>query len=142
VFNVDVHNKPDDDGQDVFRLTPEQQRQMEALGAKNDRVTQADAKFFERFPNRKHRVRLTAQAEIRQREIVEGEAFSPPPFWCAYTVVRNIAPGVRLRLFTYGPEDSDTDVDEATACAIFEAVATPRTREIETRLRKFVEARA
>ena len=33
-----------------IQLTPEQQRQMERLAVRVDRVTQADRRFFERFP--------------------------------------------------------------------------------------------
>jgi hypothetical protein len=124
-----------------IRLTREQHRKMEALGVKTDRITQADAKFFQRFLDRKHRVRLTSRAEIEQREIVEGKSFSPPPFCRAYIAVKQIVQGIRLRLFVYGLENADTDMDEATARAIYESAAGPRTREIENAMREAAEAR-
>jgi hypothetical protein len=125
----------------AIHLTREQRRQMQKLAEQIDRVTQADRRFFERFPDREHRVRLASEAEIEQNAILQGQPDSPPPFCRVFTVVRNISPGVRLRLYTYGLEGSETDLDEATARAIFEAAATPRTWEIEAQMRKAVEGR-
>src|SRR5262245_25476799 len=53
-----------------IQFTPEQQRRMEKLAERVDRVTQADRRFFERFPYRQHRVRLSSQAENQQNEII------------------------------------------------------------------------
>jgi hypothetical protein len=126
----------------TVQLTRAQRRQMQRLTDRVDRVTQADRLFFERRPDRKHRVRLASQAEIGQQEILEGKPLFMPPGCHIFTVVRNIAPGVRLRLFTYGLEHSETDLSEATTRAIFETAATPRTWEIEAQMRKAAEARA
>jgi hypothetical protein len=126
----------------TIQLTRAQRRRLQTLAEKVDHVTQADAEFFERFPHRRHRVRLASDAEIGQHEILEGEPVWTPPGCRIFAVVRNIAPGVRLRLCIRGLEGSETDLDEATARAIFEAWATSRTREVEAELRKAVEARA
>jgi hypothetical protein len=126
----------------TIQLTRTQRRQMQKLGERVDRVTQADRLFFERFPNRQHRVRLASQAEIGQQEIMEGKPQAIPPGCRIFTAVRNIAPGVRLRLFTFGLEGSETDLSEAWARAIFETAATPRTWEIEAQMRRAAEARA
>jgi hypothetical protein len=125
-----------------IKLTRAQRRRVQKLAGKVDRVTQADAKFFERFPHRRHRVRLASDAEIGHREILEGEPVWMPPGCRIFAVVRNIAPGVRLRMYIRGLEGSETDLDEATARAIFEASATSKTWEIEAELRKVAEARA
>jgi hypothetical protein len=125
-----------------MNLSRTQRRQMQKLVDSVDRVTQADRRFFERFRSRQHRVRLASQAEIEQNAIVEGEPQAIPAGCRIFTVVRNIAPGVRLRLFTFGLEGADTDLPETTARAIFEAAATPRTWEIEAQMRKGAEARA
>ena len=38
-----------------------------------DRVTAADAAYFERWPDRRHRVRLAAAAEVAQNAILAPE---------------------------------------------------------------------
>jgi hypothetical protein len=113
---------------------------MQKVADRVDRVTQADRLFFERFPHRQHRVRLASQAEIAQYELLEGQPAMPPPGCRVFTVVRNIAPGARLRLYTYGLEGAETDLSEPTARAIFEAAATPRIWEIEAQIRAAWEA--
>jgi hypothetical protein len=115
---------------------------MQKLAGEVDRVTPAEDKFFERFPNRRHRVRLASDAEIAHHEILEGEPMWMPPGRRIFAVVRNIAPGVRLRIYIRGLEGSEIDLDEATARAIVEASATSKTWEIEAELRKVAEARA
>ncbi len=123
-------------------LTRAQRRQMQKLADRVDRVTNADRLFFERRPDRMHRVRLASQAEIGQNEILEGKPQWLPPGCRIFCIVRNIAPGIRLRLYTFGLEGSETDLNEAWAQAIFEASATPRTWEIEAQMRAAAEARA
>ena len=43
----------------------QQCRQMQKLADRVEKVTQADRRFFERFPQRQHRVRLASQAEMK-----------------------------------------------------------------------------
>jgi hypothetical protein len=124
-----------------MNLTRTQRRQMQKLADSVDRVTQADRRFFERFPSRQHRVRLASQAEIKQQEILNGATLAVPTGCRIFIVIRDIAPGVRLRLFTFGLEGAETDLPETTARAIFEAAATPRTWEIEAQMRKAAEVR-
>ena len=122
-------------------LTRPQRRQIQKPAEYVDRVTQADALFFERFPHRKHRIRISGQAEIRQNEILDGKPWVPLAGFKFFTLVRNIAPGVRMRLYVPAPEACETDVDEATARAVFEARATPQVWEIEMAMREHAEAR-
>jgi len=124
-----------------IQLTPVQQRQMKKLAERVDRVSQADRRFFERFPHRKHRVRLASQAEIGQNEILQDETVWLPPGYRWFTVVRNVAPGARMRLFVRYLEDAETDLDEETAKEIFELASTEKTRKIEAGLRTAIEAR-
>lgn len=124
------------------KLTRQQRRQLQKLAEKVDRVTNADRLFFERFPQRRHRVRLASAAEIGQQEIMEGQPLFLPAGCRIFTVVRNISPGVRLRLFVRGIEGAETNLDEATAREIFEGAATAKTWEIESGLRRALEARA
>lgn len=125
----------------TIQLTRTQRRQMQKLADKVDLITQADRQFFERFPRRQHRVRLASQAEIGQNEVLEGHPVWLPDGLRVFTAVRNIAPGIRMRLFLRAPEMSETDVDELTALAIYEAASTRRSREIEAELRKAAERR-
>jgi hypothetical protein len=58
----------------TIQLSRAQRREMRKLAERVDRVAQADARFFERFPNRKHRVRLASQAELSQYKIIDWGA--------------------------------------------------------------------
>jgi hypothetical protein len=126
----------------TIQLTRAQRRQMQKLADRVDRVKEADRLFFERFSHRKHRIRLAGRAEIEQQELIQGAVLWAPPPCRVFVVVRNIAQGIRLRLFTYGIEGCETDMTEEMAAAIFNDRATPRTWEIEARLRRAAEARA
>jgi len=126
---------------DTIQLNRAQRRQMQKLADRVDLITQADRRFFERFSHRKHRVRLASHAEIGQHELLEGKPIFLPEGCRIFVVVRNIAPGIRLRSYTRGVEGAETDVSESIALAIFEASATPKTWEIEAQLRKAAEAR-
>jgi hypothetical protein len=128
----------------TIQLTRTQHRQMQKLADRVDHVSQADRRYFERFPHRTHRVRIASQAEIAQYKIIDGGPVFLPPRCQFFVAVRNIAPGVRLRLFVPGLEGSETDLDEATAYAIFEMATTEQTRKIEASLaslREHVRAR-
>ena len=104
--------------------------------------TETSARFFERFPHRQHRIRFTGQAEIQQNEIVDREPWAPPAGYRYFTAVRNVAPGVRLRLYACAPECCETDVDEITARALFESLATPKIWDLDAALREVMaEAR-
>jgi hypothetical protein len=122
-------------------LTHARRRQMQTLSARVDRVTQADRLFFERHPDRQHRVRLASRVEIGQQELLKGAVLWVPPDCRLFAIVRNIAPGVRLRLFTAAPEESETDLSEAIASAAFEAAATPRTWEVVSQMERAAEMR-
>jgi hypothetical protein len=124
-----------------MKLTRAQQRQMQKIADRVDRVTQADRRFFERRPDRQHRVRLTSQAEIEQIALLEGCPVAPPSGCRIFTVVRNVAPGVRLRVYTCAMEGAETDLSEAQALAIYESTATPKQRELAAQMRAAWEAR-
>ena len=120
---------------DEVKLTRAQRRQMQKLADKVDRITQADRRFFERFPHREHRIRLASQAEIEQNTLLDGKPPWIPQDFRLYTIVRNIAPGTRMRLFLPAPEGRETDVSETTARAVWDAVETPQVRDIEAQMR-------
>jgi hypothetical protein len=118
----------DDDVASFWIFAPRGGQPQKRL-ARGDRSAQSDRKFFERFPHRRHRVRFASQAERQQ--VLNGRL---PPAFKLYTVVRNVRDGARLRAFLPAPAGRETDVDEATAKAIFEMAAPPNTKEIEAQL--------
>lgn len=119
----------------AVKLSRTQQRQMKKLARHVERVTDTDRVFFEQHPDRKHRVRLASDVEIAQLEIVNGKLMSLPPGMRHFAIVRNVAPGTRLRVFVTNVKHAVTDVPEDLTAAIFEAVVAPKFREIEAMMR-------
>lgn len=105
-------------------LTRAQRRRMTALGAKVDLVTQSDRKFFLRGRERQYCVRISHPAEIEQLRIVCGKPLAAPAGGRHFTVVRNIAPGLRWRLFVLNVADAETDLPEEVAREVWEAAET------------------
>jgi hypothetical protein len=112
------------EGRISLALTRAQRRRMTALGAKVDLVTQSDRKFFLRGRERQHCVRISHPAEIEQLRIVSGKPLAAPAGCRHFTVVRNIAPGLRWRLFVLNVADAETDLPEEVAREVWEAVET------------------
>jgi hypothetical protein len=116
------------------QFAPEQRERLERFGAEVDRVTQADRRFFERFPWRSHRVRLASRAECEQLEVLCGHrVLSPDSRW--YIAIRNVAPGLRIRIYIVGLADNETDLSEMEAALIYEAHVGERGRQIEAIMR-------
>jgi hypothetical protein len=113
------------------RLTRNQRRQLEKLAPHVDRITLADGVFFDQHPERNHRVRLASEVEIAQNEILNGEVMTLPLGHRHFVIVRNVAPGRRVRLFVTNKQTAGTDVPEDLAGAIFEKIAGSHLREIE-----------
>jgi hypothetical protein len=116
-------------------LSRAQRRQLKILTARVDKITNADRKFFERFPHRKHRVRPAGRAEIEQDALFAGKARPHlPPDLIYYAIVKNVARGARLRAIVIGNEGWDTDLSEDKARERFEAARTSQFSEIEQAL--------
>jgi hypothetical protein len=122
----------------TVQLTRAQRRQMQKLADRVDRMSQADRRFFERFPHRQHRMRIAGAAEIEHEAILNGALYAPPGS-CIYVVVKNVAPGMRLRLLFRDPDGADTDIDEAAARAIFDERSAARHLEVEAEMRRLAE---
>jgi hypothetical protein len=118
-----------------MRLTRNQRRQMKKLAPHLGRIAEADRVFFELHPDQKHRVRLASEVEIAQHEILSGKLMRLPPGHRHFVIVRNIAPGRRLRLFVTNEENAGTDVPEDLADVLFDMAAASQVREIEAALR-------
>ena len=104
---------------DEVPLNRAQRRRLQKLGERIDRITRADAMFFERFPRRNHRTRLAAPVEIEEHEIATGKPLQLPRGFRLYAAVRQIEPGVRVRVFRPAPADRDCDVSEEFAAGLF-----------------------
>lgn len=126
---------------EVIHPTRTQRRQLQKLADRVDRVTQSDRRFFERFPNRQHRVRLASQAEIEQNTVLIGAEMVLPPWQQHFVAVKNVAPGMRMRLTVVGPTDAETDLDEETARIIYEIVNNDQARKVEAQMRMAAETR-
>jgi hypothetical protein len=121
----------------TIQLNRTQRRLMKKLAERVDRVTQADRLFFERFPNRQHRVRLASQAEIEQNAVLTGSGdMILSPGQQHYVAVKNVAPGHRMRLSVVGPINAETDLNEDEARRIYEVVNNFQSCAIEAELRK------
>ena len=117
-------------------LTRVQRRLLRKLADRTDRVWQDDLTFFEKHPDRMHRVRPADQDELAYQAILEGGLPEIPPGFRFFVIVRLVALGQRLRLFVLAPENTETDLDEGSACWAFITSATPRAWKIEAEMRK------
>jgi hypothetical protein len=123
-------------------LSRAQRRQMKKLAARVNKITDADRKFFDRFPHRQYRVRLAGAAEVEYGALLAGE--SPrrlPPDLNHYAIVKNVAPGARLRMVVVGNEGWDTDLSEQQARERFEAGRTSQVSQIEQEMAELARGR-
>ena len=58
-------------------LSCAQRRQVKKNAERTDLISNTDRRFFERFPHRKHRVRLAGVAEVEQQKLVCGSCSNP-----------------------------------------------------------------
>ncbi len=103
-----------------------------------DRVTAADAAFFQRFPERRHRVRLAASAEVAQNAVMAPEEDLTPLLGTRWIVlVKQLEPGVRLRAFAQATGADDFDLSEDEARDLYDAKVRLGSRlyGIEMRMR-------
>ncbi len=125
--------------------TRQHKRRLARSSEAVDRVIEADARYFERFPHRSHRVRFTAAAELEANAAALGvDRIETDPGRRWFTAVRQIAPGVRTRLFVQNATDADADMTEAEACGVFDWLArngSSKALEIEQKLRAAIEKR-
>ena len=106
--------------------TRAERRRREKIDEAVGRVTEGDARFFERRPDREYRVRLAAMVELEQNTALEGADFiHTRPGYRWYAVVRQMVPGVRMRVFAQGEADQDTDVPEDFARTLYSEIVCP-----------------
>lgn len=100
-------------------MTKARQHRIERLADEVDRVLEGDRRTRRRL-DRQHRVRLAARAEIELNNLVVGRHAEPPPGCSHFVAVKQLAPGVRTRVFLFATSDASTDVAESVARAIFD----------------------
>lgn len=129
----------------MLALSRQQRRAFERNVAENEPTIKADARFFDRFPHREYRIRRMSRPEVAQLEAARGEPLPPMRAGAArFTLVKQLAPGVRLRIFVPGPGDEDgSDVSDALGASLWSRYAEqhPAMADREAALRKaLVEA--
>jgi hypothetical protein len=114
---------------------------MQKLADRIDLISEADRKYFERFPQRRHHLRVAGRVEIEGEEIMRGRVMTAPPGRQFYTAVRNVRPGLRLRILFHGPADADPELfSEAQAQAIYAFHETEGHRAVEAQMIEIIEA--
>ena len=103
-------------------LTRQQRRALERNAEGVDRATESDRRFFQRFPARNYRVRAMAPAEIAQLDtIVNGDMEPLEPGFRRFVVMRQIAPGLRFKVFRQAPaEKVGEEASEHIARSLYE----------------------
>ncbi|MFC6743616.1 hypothetical protein [Methylobacterium tardum] len=87
------------------------------MAADAERITDADRKFFERFPHRTYRYRRAGHPEMVQLEAVYGASIFTEVGTVPFILIKNLAPGVRMRAFLPGPADEDGSTATETELA-------------------------
>jgi hypothetical protein len=104
------------------KLSRCERRQIKKLHTKVSKITQADRKYFERFPGRRHRIRFAGRAEVALADMTDPRAPVPQPGQHCYAVIRNVEAGKRMRFCFYSSYAYE-DCDEATAAEMFQEIA-------------------
>jgi hypothetical protein len=100
-----------------------------------EKAVESDRLYFERHPHRKHRIRRSHVAEILELEFTSGEPHNAPPGWQWHSVVKQVCPNVRGRLFVLNRQDAETDLTEEVCRLAYERLQTPGHSEFEEKIR-------
>ena len=121
-----------------MQLSRQQRRQMKRLGEEADRAVEGDRRYFDRWPHRTYRVRLVSTAERKQLELFQGRPIKPGPDQAVFVVMKQLAPGVRMKATIVGPSESiGEELTDAEAGSIYEGYADihPEVRRREEMMR-------
>ena len=105
-------------------ISAERQQRLASVSESVDAVTEADRRFFLRFPARSYRMRIASRSELVQMCAIGDVAdFPARPCMEWATVVRQLQPGARIRLHVQVPKGADLDGASEDQCReIYEAV--------------------
>ena len=90
-----------------------------------DRALEIDRRYFERFPKRRHRVRLASRSEVEGLTVAYGAKatqLDPSERW--YAVVRWLADGAWLKVFIPNRAGEEADVPELWAATLYSRIAS------------------
>lgn len=122
----------------TLQLNRQQRRKMKRLAEEADIAVEGDRRFFDRHVGRAYRLRLASWAERQQIELVQGGRLDPTPDQAVFVVMKQLAPGVRLKATVFGPRESiGEDLTDAEAGSVFEGYADihPEMRQREAMMR-------
>lgn len=119
--------------QAVGALTLFHCRELTRLAPRLAKVCRGDARFFERFPQRQHRIRLADPAEL-ENAVLTNDVPAILSCFCHFVAVKRVVGDMRVRLLFVGLKGSETNVSEEIAREIYEAVRTPDSEQIEREL--------
>ncbi|MDI4657242.1 hypothetical protein [Xanthobacter autotrophicus] len=85
-------------------------RRLQYFATKNEPTIMADRRFFERRPDRQHRLRLASLWEMKESEAMDMRP--PVTGFRLFVVVSNVSPGARIRAFFFGPAENAADLDD------------------------------
>ncbi len=121
-------------------LPRQRRRQIKRLSDELDTLLNADRNFFERRPDRSYRIRRCFRPEIEINGLISPEMRELEPGMAWFTLVRQVAPGARMRIFIRGPRDAETDLPEAAVADLWNAkvAALPKARDLECRIEKAI----
>jgi hypothetical protein len=101
---------------------PEVQQKLARGGERLDRVTEGDRRFFVRHKHRNHRLRRAGQIEIEQKMIIAGRGLEQPRGMAWFTLVKQLPPGMRVRMVITLPETAGPDFSEPECERIFSRI--------------------
>jgi hypothetical protein len=113
-------------------------RALKRLMLKNERVLEADSRFFHRHRDRTHRLRLASTHEVQMHAAAGGTRHSLETDERLFCIVKN-AGHFRLRAFFPGPASKagcTDDLSDEQAAWIYSLVeaARPQVSEIERQM--------
>jgi hypothetical protein len=116
------------------RGTRSQRCDLKRLTRRVDRITRDDKKFFERHPNRRHRIRVAGRGEFEHVALAVGKRAQPlEPGLIRFAAIRNVKTGWRIRAFFHGLWNLDVDdLSEEAAGDVFRQLRTEDMVAVET----------
>jgi hypothetical protein len=120
-------------------LSPAEIERLDALELAFAKVKDADRAFFERHPNRRHRLRREASCEIESRKILQRSAYAEPPAELVqFVALRRVTSELRLRAFgALHPHGGDDPPEPICRSCFLSWIIFDRVQlaEVEKRLR-------
>ena len=92
------------------------ERKLQPLADAVGRTVEGDREFFDRHKDRSHRLRLASRAEIAAYSLIGDKPNRLPEGQAWYSAIRQVRPGIRLRVVMAMRERADVDIFSETEC--------------------------